>query len=493
MNHKLKSLIGGPQTPVTSTGTGPTQTRKHWADRLAVWIPLVLLVGFFLLLWLLFGSRLLPARGVLVETVVTLRDAGQSGVVEVKAGLPPSALQFEGPALFQASGWIEPSPQPIGATALEGGIVEKVFVMEGEPVKQGQVLAKLVDADAKLNLQTARSELGLREAEMRSAKSEIRIVQAQIDTLEKRIESAEARRDEAKDLADRLSSIGALGAPEQEIVQAQLRLKAQETEVGTLQVSRNELKARILQLETELEAANHRIELSKTEVARRELSLERTAIRSPVDGIVQHLNAAPGDKKLLQTDHPKSATIAHIYEPEKLQARIDVPLEEAGGLFIGQAVRIRSAILPDHSFQGTVTRIAGEADLQRNTLQAKVRILNPDVLLRPEMLCRAEFLTGSKQGKAGNREGLAGTGPVQVFISPDALVNRSGAQAIAWKLNVGGQHVERTQLTLSETTRDEYVRVLSGLNPGDRVVLNPPADLSAGDRVRPTAQASLNN
>ena len=286
MNHKLKSLIGDQQTPVTSPGTGPAQTRKHWTDRFAVWIPLVLLVGFFLILWLLFGSRLLPAREVLVESVVTLREVSQPGVAEVEEGLPPSTLEFDGPALFQASGWIEPSPLPIGATALEGGIVEAVFVMEGEPVEQGQVLAKLVDADARLNLQTARSELGLREAEMRSTESQIRIVKAQIDTLEKRIESAEARRDELKDLADRLAAIGAIGVPEQEIVQAQLRLKTQQTEVGTLQVSRNELNARIAQLDTDLVAAHHRVEFAKTEVARRELSLERTEIRSPVDGLV---------------------------------------------------------------------------------------------------------------------------------------------------------------------------------------------------------------
>lgn len=487
MNQKLKSLIGGNQASAATPGPGRAGMRKNLPDRLAAWIPVALLVGFFLLLWILFGSRLLPARNVVVETVVTLRGDGPDAP-EVQRDAPASATtHFDGPTLFQASGWIEPDPLPIRASALEGGIVDQVFVLEGERVRNGQILAKLIDEDAKLDLQTARSDLRLREAELRTIESEIRIVRAEIDTLDKRIESAEARRDEIKDHAERLASIGVGGVSEQEIIQARLRLKTRETEIGALAVSRSELDARIAQLETRLDAARQQIESAETEVARRELSLARTEIRSPVDGVIQHLHASPGQKKLLQMDDPESATIAHLYEPGKLQARIDVPLEEAGGLFVGQPVRIRSAILPDRSFKGTVTRIAGQADLQRNTLQAKVRILEPETLLRPEMLCRAEFLAGG--GNAATDTGGTGeqSGPVRIFVPPDALMDRTGSRAVAWKLTPDGRHIARTELELSDTTRDRFVRVMSGLNPGDRVVLNPPDDLTGGERVRPVA------
>lgn len=66
---------------------------------------------------------------------------------------------------------------------------------------------------------------------------------------------------------------------------------------------------------------------------------------------------------------------AVLFQPDSLQARIDVPLEEAAQLRIGQPVRLRSTLLPNQTFLGQVTRIDGQADLQRNTLQDKVRVL----------------------------------------------------------------------------------------------------------------------
>ena len=80
----------------------------------------------------------------------------------------------------------------------------------------------------------------------------------------------------------------------------------------------------------------------------------------------------------------------------KLQARIDVPLSEASKLFIGQEVEIACSMLPDTHFKGKLSRILGEADFQRNTLQVKVQILDPDLRLRPEMLCRAKFFSQKK-------------------------------------------------------------------------------------------------
>ena len=63
-----------------------------------------------------------------------------------------------------------------------------------------------------------------------------------------------------------------------------------------------------------------------------------------------------------------------------------------------------AACFPTSVFEGEVTRITGEADLQRNTSQAKVRITDPIDQLRPEMLCRVEFLgNSSAAGTASDR------------------------------------------------------------------------------------------
>jgi HlyD family secretion protein len=147
----------------------------------------------------------------------------------------------------------------------------------------------------------------------------------------------------------------------------------------------------------------------------------------------------PGRKSMLAMDDMDSSTIARLYQPDRLQARIDVPLEEAAGVFPGQAVRIRSGFLPDQTMQGVVSRITGEADLQRNTLQVKVSLKDPDPRLRPEMLCRAEFLPDSADGVPAEGENLAavkeseasGAGRATVYVSVrylSAVVTRAQAR-----------------------------------------------------------------
>src|SRR5690606_23362563 len=121
-------------------------------------------------------------------------------------------------------------------------------------------------------------------------------------------------------------------------------------------------------------------------VEKARLALSRTIVGSPVDGRVLRLLSIPGQKKMLSDNDSESSTVAILYDPAKLQVRVDVPLADAAGLQVGQTARIRCGLLPDKVFDGTVTRITGEADLQRNTLQAKVSIASPVDQLRPEML-----------------------------------------------------------------------------------------------------------
>ena len=77
---------------------------------------------------------------------------------------------------------------------------------------------------------------------------------------------------------------------------------------------------------------------------------------------------------MLHMDDMDAASAAILYEEGNLQARIDVPLNEAAMIYLGQPVEIVSSILPEKVFNGKVTRILGEADLQRNTLQVKVSL-----------------------------------------------------------------------------------------------------------------------
>jgi RND family efflux transporter MFP subunit len=363
-----------------------------------------------------------------------------------------------------------------------------VQVLEGETVKKDQVLATLIDDDAKLNLRTAESRAASLQALAEAQNGQPRIIEAEIATLKQRVAAASSKRAELEDQVERFDTlaIGGAGAvSEREVALARLQLATQEAEIATLAVSEEELRGKLRQQDAIARDFEARIAEAATEVDRRRLELDRTRILSPLDGVVLRLMAVPGQKRMLAMDDPDSSTIAILYQPGRLQARIDVPLAEAAKLAVGQPVRLQSSLLPERVFHGEVTRIVGEADLQRNTIQAKVRIADPDPRLRPEMLCRAEFLAPPSIGEDAGATVEATSGGVSLFVPEAALTGLDDRRATVWRIDESGERVAPAEVVLGQERRETYRLVVEGLKPGDRVVLDPPVDLRAGERIRP--------
>ena len=128
-------------------------------------------------------------------------------------------------------------------------------------------------------------------------------------------------------------------------------------------------------------------DVAKVELDIAERELGWCDVKAPIDGVVLKLLAAPGD-----TVGPSGKEIVALYEPQRLQARIDVPLASIAGVRRGQQVEVRSEVAPRSVTRGVVLRVQRESDLLKNTTQVKVRLIDPDPLLVPETLCRARFL-----------------------------------------------------------------------------------------------------
>lgn len=479
----LDSIIGpGSEGP-------ETQKAALSQRRLATAIPWLLLVGFLCLAWILFGDRLERSIPVEVESVVTLkRSVDQPLTGQVSEGNPANDPWGAG-MLFQASGWIEPDPLPIKATALVNGVVERVGILEGEVVKKGQILAELISEDFELDLETAESDLTSLKAQAKAHESAIKAGAARIVTLDKKVEAGGKRCLELEDRLKRLERAKAGAISEEALTLAKLQLETHESEVDALKISRVELESDLESLEATRKEFEAKILRAEVEVKRRRLALERTNITSPIDGVVLRLLAVPGQKRMLDMDDPDSATVAILYQPGELQVRIDVPLEEAAQLNVGQAVRLRSNFLPDRVFKGTVTRIVGEADLQRNTLQAKVRVEDPDHRLRPDMLCRAEFLASGVEPDGSSNEGAAGeSGRISIFVPEASLITRSGMEAELWAIDDSGARVEKRTVVLSNESKDGFVLATGDIRPGDRVIVGPPSELEVGSKVKPVAK-----
>jgi len=440
--------------------------------RRAAWLlPVAILTGFALLFLLLFRDRLIPAKAVTVTPARAIEQAQASTA-------NPSGAATGGRLLFQASGWVEPDPLPIKVTALTDGIVETVHVLEGESVAKGQMLARLIEIDSRLQRDGMARELDILRADFDAHCVGTQVTLQKLEAEQAGLGADEADASEAADRLGRLERTLSGAVPETERIAARAENTRRRAAVAVRTARIAELTHELNRIAYQIVALEAGIQAAEIKLAQAELALERTRVLAPADGRVLRLLAAPGQKKMIGMDDEDSSTIAILYDPAQLQVRVDVPLADAAGLGVGQLARIRSSLLPDAIFEGEVTRILGEADMQRNTLQAKVRIKDPDDQLRPEMLCRVEFL---ETFTAGTPEAAAtGASPLAIYVPEQAIRENS-----VWTCDPETRRVSRREVTASAESRDGYRRLEEGVRPGEWIVLDP-GGLREGQRVNPT-------
>ena len=386
----------------------------------------------------------------------------------------------KGPLLFQASGWIEPDPFPIRVTTLYSGVVKDVHVLEGQKILKGQVIANLIDEDARLMLSEINAKHSQSIAEEAIISADIDLAQSGLGAAMAKVSKDTALLLENNDTVNRMSSLPKGAISDQAFYQAKLALKRQTAVLATSNSEVIQQRALIRKLEETLFAQKKKTEIFSVQKEKAQLDLKRTKIISPVNGIILRLLAQPGSRMMLDMDEEDAATAAILFEEGKLQARIDVPLSEAAKINLGQMVEISSSILPEKIFRGKITRILGEADLQRNTLQVKVSLFDTDTRLRPEMLCRAKFFGHSSRKNAEHSQ-------FKIFINKTLLSIKSediNSQKDFWIISKDDKTCEKRDLSIGSAEHGEFIAVDQGLLAGEKIILNPPEALEDGDRVK---------
>ncbi len=477
---------------------------RNWRTRVA--LPGLILVLFGGLLAYTGRDLLLPARSVRIVPVVVKRAAETSGGV-----------------IFQAAGWVEPDPFPVYVSALAGGTVEKVLVLEGQSVSRGQLLVQLVSKDAELVLASAKATVLRRTAELNTvvaqvkaaerrwnhpvdrklavstATNQVRQAESKLTELAKQVAVQQARLEELSERLKRQeTAFRGQGVPEWTLVKIRLEVKTEQAMLAAIEAKGPTLQATVAEHQSVLAAARENLRLripetraleeSKSALAQAkavltaagvareqaQLTLDRMKIVAPVDGVVLTY-IRPGAKLMLHGDHAKSALAVQLYNPTKLQVRVDVPLAEAARVSVGQRAQIVVEVLPDKTFTGVVTRIVHAADIQKNTLQVKVAIEAPSAQLKPEMLARVKFLAPpSKKGSTRER----------LFV-PEKLVVKQGRDAgHVWIVDKGRGRAVRRPVSLGPTRLNSWIEVTSGLNPGDALIGGDRSGLTPELRVR---------
>ena len=246
-----------------------------------------------------------------------------------------------------------------------------------------------------------------------------------------------------------------------------LKVEASKARIRQLRIEQQELEAHVMDAKALLaEGQAQRDEA--------QLRLDRMIVRSPMDGVVIERLTAPGSVvNFGNGDH--GSHIVHLYDPRKLQVRADVPLAQAAQVGVGHPAEIIVDVLPGTTFTGEVTRFVHKADLQKNTVEAKVRINDPSDLLKPDMLARVRIL----QPKA--TDSAAGTRRISRVFVPRDSVNGNGEVMVIESLNDGRGTTQRRAVDIGTTEIDGWIEIRSGLSPGDRIVLD---EIAAGTLVR---------
>lgn len=491
-------------------------------SRLPVLIPLG--VGACMIAILAWSAwpLLRPVRTIEIEQALAAQISDTNEPAQSSATEPSRSTR-----MVQAAGWLEAEPYFVAATALADGVIEEMLVLEGDRVEIGQPLALMVEEDAKLRLARAQADHEAAQAAVALALARLAAGEQNWEApfeLERGVASTRAQ---LEGLRAQLAQLPALIRIEQALlIKAQEELKsieeayrsdaaseiefiavregvnAQSARLDATKARERILNASISQTQADLvstqralelriddrerlDAARAQVMLARGELAHRaavrdeaQLELDRMTIHAPISGFVQRRLKAPGDKVLRGMDDPYSAHIAHIYDPSKLQVRVDVPLADASQVYRGQRCEIVVEVLPDRVFEGEVLIVTHEADLQKNTLQVKVRVIDPDPVLRPEMLTRVKFLpkraTPQTQASAGRE--------VRV---PAGVLDTSDNNPRVWVVTerANGRGVLQPVRVSRISEESGWVTLSGELQPG-AIVASDPGSCSAGERVR---------
>jgi HlyD family secretion protein len=471
-------------------------------------LPTGILLGFLGLLGASAGRQLWPKQSVTVVPVIVKRGE----------------VQQAGTALFQAAGWIEPRPTAISVAALAAGVIEELLVVEGQRVDKDEPIARLIAIDAELAVKQAEAKVAIRAGEFQRAEAErdaavIRLanpvhLSVQLADANSLLAKAITERDktpfliEAAEARLKYTSANVEGKRAAGSAIAGRIVQQAESEHAAADAAIRELQSRQPNLEREIDALQSKVDALQTQLSllveerrqlaeakakvvsadalheeanlflrQAEITHQRTIIRAPINGRILRLIASPGTRVmgLSANAGQSSSTVVQMYDPNRLQVRADVRLEDVPMVTPGAPVEIETAS-SGKVIQGRVLRSTSSANIQKNTLEVKVELIEPPATVSPEMLVTATFLAPKLVATSSQP-----TETLRIYI-PNQLVKSGDGGAFAWVVDAN-QQAERKTITLGAAGQEGLVEVVNGLNVTDKLISSGADSLQAGDPV----------
>jgi RND family efflux transporter MFP subunit len=220
----------------------------------------------------------------------------------------------------------------------------------------------------------------------------------------------------------------------------------------------DEIKSRYRQAQAALAAAKDRVKEAEAALALARVRTKDTVILAPYDGIIRAKMVDVGD--LAAPDKPMFS----IEDKNRYVAELVVPEQYAHLVALNQKVTVTVPALNNKSFPGSVQDIFPAVDTKSFSFLIKVR-LPMDRGLRSGMFARGAIQIGSSE----------------LMLIPQTAVIHSGQLTGIYL--VDSAQIAKFRLIRTGRIFGLSIEVLSGLNDGERYVINPPAKLTNGMKV----------
>ena len=315
-------------------------------------------------------------------------------VVTVQTG---KVLRQDLASVVSASGEIKPKVYAnIGANAF--GKITKLYVKEGERVKQGQVLAQLENVQSSADLEGARASLEAAQTDSQAAEAGLNTDLAALTRAKSDVEKARLDWSRSQSLYK-----DALIAKSDYDSQ---KATWQAAEAGLIQA-----QAKVAQSRAQKESADRHINQNRASLTHASDVLQKTTYKAPYDGIITNVPVREGETVVMGIQNSPGSVLMTIANLSVITAEIQVDETDIVSVQMGQPADVSIDAIPKQTFKAIVTEIGdnaivrstGVSTSQQTTAsqEAKdfkvvVTLQDPPPNIRPGLSATAKIVTATR-------------------------------------------------------------------------------------------------
>lgn len=367
-------------------------------------------------------------------------------------------FSFEKPTLRDivlktvATGKVKPR-QEVNIKPQVSGVVEEIYVKEGDIVRKGQDLAKVKLVPSQVSINQASSSVELARLRLRDAQRELARQQNQ-STSQLDIKEAALRFEKAKADFDRnkaLYSDGVISEADFEAVRIDFELQSSAFDnmktMASNNLSRFENDVDIRN--EELQAAINNLQLLK-EGASKKSKLVANIIKSTVDGMILDIPVEEGSSVVERNNFNEGTNVAVIADMNALVFEGKVDESDVGKLKIGMPLVLSVGAIEDKEFDASLEFISPKGVEEDGTVKFAIEaaiVNDPDVFLRAGYSASADIILAEKN-------------QVLSLMERDVIFE---GDTVYVELRTGDQTYEKTEISTG-LSDGIYIEVLDGVD-----------------------------